>query len=57
MVARGRSRSRLRRLDATDLVSFDLAGGARLLVDKADAEHAAAILAARPDTQRKEQRS
>lgn len=43
--------------DAGGAYPFDLAGGARLLVDEADAEEAAAILAARPDTERKEHRS
>jgi putative signal transducing protein len=42
--------------DAGGAYPFDLTGGARLLVDEADAEHAGAILAARPDTHRKEQR-
>jgi len=36
--------------------AFDLAGGARLLVDDGVADDAAAILAGSPDTTRKEQR-
>ena len=43
--------------DAGGAYPFDLAGGARLLVDDADAEEAAAILAARPGTERKAHRS
>jgi Putative prokaryotic signal transducing protein len=35
--------------DAGGAYPFDLAGGARLLVDEADAEDAAAVLAERPD--------
>ena len=35
---------------------FDLSGGARLLVDDADAEEAAAVLSDRPHATRKEQR-
>jgi hypothetical protein len=42
--------------DAGGAYPFDLTGGARLLVDEADAEDAAAILAGRPDPNRKEQR-
>jgi hypothetical protein len=41
--------------DAGGAYPFDLAGGARLLVDDGDAEDAAAILAGSPDTTRKEQ--
>ena len=42
--------------DAGGAYPFLLAGGARVLVDEADAEDAAAILAERPDADRKEQR-
>lgn len=42
--------------DAGGAYPFDLSGGARLLVDEADAEQAAAILAARPDAEPEEQR-
>ena len=42
--------------DAGGAYPFDLTGGARLLVDDADAEDAAAILFERPHTSRKEQR-
>ena len=41
--------------DAGGAYPFDLAGGARLLVDEADAEDAAAVLADRPDANGKEQ--
>jgi hypothetical protein len=41
--------------DARGAYPFDLAGGARLLVDDGDAEDAAAILVGNPDTTRKEQ--
>ena len=41
--------------DAGSAYPFDLAGGARLLVDEADAEDAAAVLADRPDANGKEQ--
>jgi hypothetical protein len=40
--------------DAGGAYPFDLAGGARLLVDEADAEDAAAILAGRPEGNRGE---
>jgi hypothetical protein len=55
LVAAGIS-SRLRADDAGGVYPFDLAGGARLLVDEADAEDAAAILADRPNPHGKEQR-
>lgn len=43
--------------DAGGAYPFDLTGGgARLLVDEADAEDAAALLSERPDPIRKEQR-
>jgi hypothetical protein len=42
--------------DAGGAYPFDLTGSARLLVDEADAEDAAAILAERPHADRKEQR-
>ena len=43
--------------DAGGAYPFDLTGGgARLLVDEADAEDAAAILSERPDESREEQR-
>jgi hypothetical protein len=42
--------------DAGGAYPFDLTGAARLLVDEADAEDAAAILADRPHADRKEQR-
>ena len=42
--------------DAGGAYPFDLTGGARLLVDEADAEDATAILFERPDANRKEQR-
>jgi len=42
--------------DAGGAYPFDLTGGAHLLVDEADAENAAAILAGRPDPEAKEQR-
>jgi hypothetical protein len=48
--------SRLQADDAGGAYSFDLAGGARLLVDEADAEDAAAILADRSHPHGKEQR-
>jgi Putative prokaryotic signal transducing protein len=41
--------------DAGGAYPFDLAGGARLLVDDGDADDAAAILAGSPDPTRKEQ--
>ena len=41
--------------DAGGAYPFDLTGGARLLVDEADAEEAAAILGDRPSAHRKEQ--
>jgi hypothetical protein len=48
--------SRLRADDAGGAYLFDLAGGAHLLVDEADAEDAAAILADRPHPHGREQR-
>jgi hypothetical protein len=42
--------------DAGGAYPFDLTGAARLLVDEADAEDAAAVLSGRPDANRKEQR-
>lgn len=42
--------------DAGGAYPFDLAGGARLLVDEADAEDAAAVLSSPRDANRKEQR-
>jgi hypothetical protein len=42
--------------DAGGAYPFDLSGGARLLVDEADAEDAVAILAGRSHPDRKEQR-
>ena len=42
--------------DAGGAYPFDLAGGARLLVDDGAADDAAAILARSPDTTRKAQR-
>ena len=42
--------------DAGGAYPFDLSGGARLLVDDADAEEAAAVLSDRPHATRKEQR-
>jgi len=42
--------------DAGGAYPFDLSGGARLLVDEADAELAAAVLSDRPQADRKEQR-
>jgi hypothetical protein len=42
--------------DAGGAYPFDLTGGARLLVDEADAEDAGAVLSERPHTNRKEQR-
>jgi hypothetical protein len=42
--------------DAGGAYPFDLTGGARLLVEEADAEDATAILFERPDANRKEQR-
>ncbi len=42
--------------DAGGAYPFDLSGGARLLVDEANAEDAAALLSGRPDPIRKEQR-
>ena len=42
--------------DAGGAYPFDLTGAARLLVDEADAEDAAAVLSERPDAHRKEQR-
>jgi len=41
--------------DAGGAYPFDLSGGARLLVDEADAEDAAAVLSERPDADREEQ--
>lgn len=41
--------------DAGGAYPFDLTGGARLLVDEADAEDAAAVLSDRPHVNRKEQ--
>jgi hypothetical protein len=48
--------SRLQADDARGAYPFDLTDGARLLVDEADAEDAAAILADRPNPHGKEQR-
>ena len=42
--------------DAGGAYPFDLSGAARLLVDEADAEDAAAVLSERPRASRKEQR-
>jgi hypothetical protein len=42
--------------DAGGAYPFDLSGGARLLVDEADVEDAAAVLSEPPDANRKEQR-
>jgi hypothetical protein len=42
--------------DAGGAYPFDLTGGARLLVDEADAEAAAALLSERPHADRNEQR-
>ena len=42
--------------DAGGAYPFDLTGSARLLVDEADAEDAAAILAERPQEDEEEQR-
>ena len=42
--------------DAGGAYPFDLTGGARLLVDEADAEDAAAILSGNRDANRKERR-
>ena len=42
--------------DAGGAYPFDLTGGARLLVEKAAAEDAAAVLSERPKANRKEQR-
>jgi hypothetical protein len=42
--------------DAGGAYPFDLSGGARLLVDEADAEDAAAVLSEPPHANRKEQR-
>jgi hypothetical protein len=42
--------------DAGGAYPFDLSGAARLLVDEADAEDAAAVLSERPHASRKEQR-
>ncbi len=42
--------------DAGGAYPFVLAGAARLLVDEADADDAAAVLSERPRTNRKEQR-
>jgi hypothetical protein len=42
--------------DAGGAYPFDLTGAARLLVDDADAEDAAAVLSDRPHATRKEQR-
>jgi hypothetical protein len=41
--------------DAGGAYPFDLSGAARLLVDEADAEDAAAVLSEAPDENRKEQ--
>jgi hypothetical protein len=41
--------------DAGGAYPFDLSGGARLLVDEADAEDAAAVLSDQPSTPREEQ--
>ncbi|MGH3042796.1 MAG: putative signal transducing protein [Gaiellaceae bacterium] len=41
--------------DAGGAYPFDLSGGARLLVDEADAEEAAAVLSDRPHANRTEQ--
>lgn len=41
--------------DAGGAYPFDLSGGARLLVDEADAEDAAEVLSERPHADRKEQ--
>ena len=41
--------------DAGGAYPFDLTGAARLLVDEADAEDAAAVLSERPHASRKEQ--
>jgi hypothetical protein len=41
--------------DAGGAYPFDLTGGARLLVDEADAKDAAAVLSDRPHANRKEQ--
>ena len=41
--------------DAGGAYPFDLTGAARLLVDEADAEDAAAVLSERSDASRKEQ--
>jgi Putative prokaryotic signal transducing protein len=42
--------------DAGGAYPFDLSGAARLLVDEADAEDAAAVLSERPHANREEQR-
>ena len=42
--------------DAGGAYPFDFSGAARLLVDEADAEDAAAVLSERPHASRKEQR-
>ena len=42
--------------DAGGAYPFDLTGGARLVVDEADAEDAAAVLSERPHGSREEQR-
>jgi hypothetical protein len=42
--------------DAGGAYPFDLTGGARLLVDEADVEDAAAVLSERPPAHGKEQR-
>jgi hypothetical protein len=42
--------------DAGGAYPFDLTGGARLLVDEADAEHAEALLSERPHPDREEHR-
>jgi Putative prokaryotic signal transducing protein len=42
--------------DAGGAYPFDLSGGARLLVDEADAEDAAAVLSKPPPANRREQR-
>jgi hypothetical protein len=42
--------------DAGGAYPFDLAGGARLLVDEADAADARSVLGVEPDANRKEQR-